>query len=335
MTDAGLVVDMLRVEYGSRRSPVRAVDGVGFTIDEGKSVGLVGESGCGKSTTARAAIRLLPQLARITGGTVRWNGHDLTNLSEQELRHFRWREIAFVPQASMNALNPVLKVGGQIFETLQVRGRMTPRASHQRTEELCSIVGIDPGRLGSYPHQLSGGMRQRMVIALALALQPRLLVADEATTGLDVIVQDRILSKLIELQRAQRFSMLYVSHDLGLIMAACQTILVMYAGRIVESGNAHDVYAQPAHPYTIGLKNTIPTLRVNKSLTSIAGHPPNLREDMTGCRFSARCPFATAKCEQEDPTLQEVSSGRLVACHYADKAAEFRNATATADVWKR
>jgi peptide/nickel transport system ATP-binding protein len=319
-----LDVSDLTVEYvGSHR--IVAVDGVSFRLPPGENLGVVGESGCGKSTLVRASIRLLPKSARIVAGSVRWGELDLVQATDTQLDRVRWREVALVPQASMNALNPVMRVGAQVREVLRVRGGLGRSDSVVRSKELCRLVGLDPSRLRNFPHQLSGGMRQRAVIAMALALEPRLLIADEATTGLDTIVQKRIMSKLHDLQQQQGFSAIYVSHDMSLIIENCHRIQVMYAGRIVEAGASSDVFRAPAHPYTMALRNAIPLIRGGHgTLTTISGGPPDLQHELVGCRFAPRCPFATELCRTEEPALRPTPSG-LAACHYADRADEFRS----------
>lgn len=303
---------------------IRAVDDVSFRVQPGESLGVVGESGCGKSTVVRAAIQLLPKNGVITAGVVNWEGLDLVNATDTELKNVRWREIALVPQASMNALNPVMRVGVQLREILRIRGGLSNAESDARADQLCHLVGLDPARLRNFPHQLSGGMRQRAVIAMALALSPKLLVADEATTGLDTIVQKRIMSRLKDLQKEQQFSAIYVSHDLSLIVENCHTVQVMYAGKIIEAGASKDVYSAPSHPYTMALCSAIPSIRGGDgSLASIAGNPPDLQQELIGCRFAARCPFATDLCRSEEPELRPTPVG-LAACHYTELAHEFR-----------
>jgi peptide/nickel transport system ATP-binding protein len=319
----GLEVTGLTVEYLGTHH-IRAVDDVSFRVQPGESLGVVGESGCGKSTVVRASIHLLPKNGMITAGSVNWGDLDLVNATDAQLSQVRWREIALVPQASMNALNPVMRIGVQLREILRVRGGLPSAESNARADELCHLVGLDPARLRSFPHQLSGGMRQRAVIAMALALSPKLLVADEATTGLDTIVQKRIMSRLNELQKEQQFSVIYVSHDLSLIVENCHRVQVMYAGKIIEAGASKDVYRAPSHPYTMALCSAIPSIRGGQgSLASIAGNPPDLQHELTGCRFAARCPFATDLCRSNEPELRPTPVG-VAACHYTEKADEFR-----------
>ena len=335
MTD-GLRIRGLQIDYHGDR-PLRAVDGVDLDVAPGETVGLVGESGCGKSTLARSLIAMLARNGVRAGGSITWNGRELTTLSERELTAIRWREIAMVPQSSMNSLNPVYRVGDQIAEILRVHGTNGRRgrrgAADARAIELCELVGIDPARLRSYPHQLSGGMRQRFVLAMALALRPGLVIADEPTTGLDVIVQDRILRRIAKLQEVEGFAMILVTHDIGAVAETCRRVAVMYAGKIVEVGPVREVFAAPGHPYTMGLKNAFPDLRRRTPLVSIPGHPPSLERMPAGCRFAARCPFATDECETVVPPLLPIAPDQRVACHYADRAPELRERAQSEETW--
>jgi oligopeptide/dipeptide ABC transporter ATP-binding protein len=328
-----LHVDGLRVEYRSANKRVRAVDDVGFQLHRGEILGVVGESGCGKSTTVRSIIRALPRNAAIVGGRVEWKGRDLVAATERDLGEVLWREIAFVPQNSMNALNPVFRVGDQIGEVLRVRGGKRRSEASRLAGDLCSLVGIDRRRLDSYPHQLSGGMRQRIAIAMALALGPDLVIADEPTTGLDVIVQARIIAEIKELQRRREFGMIYLSHDMAVILELSKRLMVMYAGKVVEVGATRDVYLASSHPYTMALKSAIPDVRRPRKVTSIPGHPPNLAGAVVGCRFAKRCPFADEVCEREDPPLRVVGDGHLAACHHTARAAEFRRVAEDGSAW--
>jgi oligopeptide/dipeptide ABC transporter ATP-binding protein len=332
----GLRVRGLQIDYHAER-PLRAIDGVDLDVAPGETVGLVGESGCGKSTLARSLIGMLARNGERVGGSIEWNGRELTTLSARELAAVRWREIALVPQSSMNSLNPVYRVGDQIEEIMRVRGTNGRRgrraAADARAVELCELVGIDPARLRSYPHQLSGGMRQRFVLAMALALRPGLVIADEPTTGLDVIVQDRILRRIAQLQEQEGFAMILVTHDIGAVAETCRRVVVMYAGKVVEVGPVRQVFAAPGHPYTMGLKNAFPDLRRRTPLVSIPGHPPSLERMPQGCRFASRCPFATAECTQTEPPLRPIGPGQIVACHHADRAAELRERSQDEETW--
>jgi oligopeptide/dipeptide ABC transporter ATP-binding protein len=334
MTETLLEVTDLKVTYAAR-SPVRAVDGVTFDVKRGENLGIVGESGCGKTTVARALMALMPANGQITGGSIRWDGREIANARTQQLQQIRWKEIALVPQSAMNSLDPVYRLRAQIVEAILTHEDVSKSAAEARANDLCTLVGIDPGRLNDYPHQLSGGMKQRLVIAMALALNPRLIIADEPTTALDVIVQDRILKQIIDLQEQFQFAMIYISHDIGVIAETCHRIAVMYAGKIVECGPVGEVLKNQAHPYTMGLKNAFPDIRQPRQLISIPGHPPALDPPPQGCRFASRCPFATERCREEDPPLVEIQPGHLAAGHYTDRAAEMRQQAQQADTWQK
>ena len=265
-------------------------------------MGLVGESGCGKTTLARSLTGVLARNASITSGQIMFEGRDLVTMSERDRRELLWRRISFVPQSSMNSLDPVYRVGDQMLEVLRLRGGLDRRAADARTDELFAMVGLDAGRKREYPHQFSGGMRQRAGIALALALNPSLLIADEPVTALDVIVQRQVLDTLKDLQARLGVSVILVTHDISVVAYVCDEVVVMYAGEVVEAGRAEDVLERPRHPYTMGLTNAFPDLeRARDTLAPIAGSPPDLRFPPQGCRFAARCPFALPICHAEPP----------------------------------
>ncbi len=337
MTEDLLQVEDLSVSYGTAEGPVKALDRISFAVAAGETLGLVGESGCGKTTAGRALIKVMPANARITGGTIRYRGRDLVPLSHEEMRAIRWREIAVVPQSAMNALNPVFRVGRQIEEVIREHEAVGKAKARARAEELFNLVKIDTARLDHFPHQFSGGMRQRALVAMALALRPRLLLADEPTTALDVVTQDRIFSRIRALQRESGASMLLITHDMGLVAENCDRVAVMYAGRIVETAPTGVLFAEPAHPYTLGLKNAFPstTRPKDQTLIAIAGAPPVLRDPPAGCRFAARCPFALEICRREDPPLVEVAGGHLAACHRSDEAPMLRAKAADSATWTR
>jgi oligopeptide/dipeptide ABC transporter ATP-binding protein len=332
MTETLLKIDSLQIEYRGK-PPTRAVDRVTLHLAPGENLGLVGESGCGKTTIARAILGLLPRTGSVVGGRLIWEGQDITHHTQAQWSRLRWAEIAIVPQSAMNSLDPVYRMRDQIAEAIQAHELVSRHKAYERAEALCRLVGIEPRRLMDYPHQLSGGMKQRLVIAMALALGPKLIIADEPTTALDVIVQDRILEQVIELQQKLGFAMIYISHDIAVIAETCQKVAVMYAGQIVEYGSTREVLKQPAHPYAMGLKNSFPDLRQPRPLISIPGHPPNLAPPPGGCRFAQRCPFATDFCISTEPPLIEVAPGHLSACHYADQAAELRQRAVLAATW--
>ncbi len=330
-----LEVNDLKVYYTIRGSQVRAVDGVSFHIDAGEYFGLVGESGSGKTTLARAILRLLPSNCRIVAGSVCLNGRDLTHLSDRELRHVRWREIAFVPQSAMNSLDPVVRVGDQIAEAIRAHEKVNKAAALSRAADLFGMVGLDAHRLRDFPHQFSGGMRQRVLIAMALALTPDLIVADEPTTALDVIVKDQILHRMDQVQKQLGKSLLLVTHDISVVAVNCGRVAVMYAGRIMEYAPTRALLDTPFHPYTLGLKNAFPTLSGEvRDLVSIPGAPPDLAQPPSGCRFHPRCPFVTQRCVAEEPSLLEVGPQHFSACHYPERAAEFRVQVTRPEVWQ-
>jgi len=331
-----LEVKDLHTYYTARGKEVRAVDGASFTMAEGENLGLVGESGCGKTTLAKSIMRIIASNARIESGEVLFNGTDLVSLPESQLNKVRWRELSLVTQSAMNSLDPVYTVGDQITETLKTHTSMNSAQAHERGVELFELVGLEPKRLSSYPHQLSGGMRQRVVIALALALSPKLIIADEPTTALDVVVQDGILKQLDQIQRQLKNSMILVTHDVSLVAEMCHRVAVMYAGKIVEIGTTSELFRNASHPYTIGLLNAFPTLESAKGeLISIPGTPPDLSERIPGCSFAARCPFATDTCRNEAPPSVEVSPGHFSACHYTEQAESFRERAAEQERWRQ
>ncbi|TVR73815.1 MAG: ABC transporter ATP-binding protein [Spirochaetaceae bacterium] len=335
-TDTLLEIDRLSTYYYSRGAEVRAVDEVSLTVGARENLGLVGESGCGKTTLSKSLLRIIPDTARITGGEIRLNGRDIVTLKEAELDRVRWREISMIAQSAMNSLDPVYTAGEQMIETLQVHTGMTRQEAWRRSEELFLMVGLDPGRLRAYPHQLSGGMRQRVVIALALALNPKLIVADEPTTALDVVVQDGIIKQLEEIQKRSGNSIILVTHDVSLVAEMCHRVAVMYAGRLMEVGTTDEVFNHPAHPYTMGLLNAYPTLESARGeLVSIPGAPPDLATRIPGCPFAERCPFATELCRTERPPEIEVEPGHRSACHYAREAAGYRNAAQDQKTWEQ
>ena len=314
-----LRVESLSVEYRTRRGTVRAVAEVSFSLARGESLGIVGESGCGKSSLAAAILKVLPDNARIAGGHVYLDGVDLVPLSETRMRPLRWRRVAMVFQAAMNAWNPVYTVGDQIVEAIQTHEpHVTRQQARERIAELFAMVGLPPDCMDQYPHQYSGGMRQRAAIAMALAGRPELLIADEPTTALDVIVQERIWREMDALRRRLGAALLYISHDVAVIAQVSDWVGVMYAGRLVELGRTADVLRHPRHPYTAGLVASLPTVTGPKQeLVSIPGEPPNLLAPPPGCAFHPRCPYAGDRCRWEVPPLAPVEGGqRRVACWY-------------------
>ena len=334
--EALLDIRDLTVRYNTKQGPVHAVDGASFAVPRGEVVGLVGESGCGKTTVARAVMGVVPRSAEIGGGPVTFEGRDLIRLPERERRALRWKEIAFIPQTAMSALDPVYRVGRQIEEVLTERGGRSRAEARARATELFGLVGIDARRLDDYPHQFSGGMKQRASIAIALALEPKLVLADEPVTALDVIVQRQVLDLLKSLQARLGLSVVLVTHDISVVAYACDRVVVMYAGRVVESGVVAEVLERPLHPYTMGLTNAFPDLeRAGGELVPIEGSPPNLLHPPKGCRFAERCPFAQQRCVDAEPPLVTDDHGHASACWRADEAAALRPLAAEAATWKR
>jgi oligopeptide/dipeptide ABC transporter ATP-binding protein len=308
----------LRTEFRTSAGVVRAVDGVTFDVRTGETLALVGESGCGKSVTALSIMRLIPvPPGRIAGGRVLFDGRDLLALPDREMRRVRGKDIGMVFQEPMTSLNPVLTIGRQVTETLEHHLGMRPAQARARAAELLATVGIpEPTRrLAQYPHEFSGGMRQRVMIAIALSCRPRLVLADEPTTALDVTIQAQILELLRQLSRQFGVAMVMITHNLGVVARYADRVNVMYAGRVVERGAAAEIYARPRHPYTLGLLRSVPRLdrprRVR--LDPIPGQPPDLARLGPGCPFRPRCPFAVERC-QEMPPLAEVDPGHLSAC---------------------
>jgi peptide/nickel transport system ATP-binding protein len=310
-----LKIRNLRVVYLTTRGPVKAVDGVSFNIHPGEVVGLAGESGSGKSTIAHAILRILHPPALITGGQVLFMDRDILEMNDSELSQFRWRKISIVFQSAMNALNPVMKIRDQLTDVMLQHG-LSKADANERALTLFKLVGIDPLRLDSYPHQLSGGMRQRVVIAIALALDPPILIMDEPTTALDVVVQKDILQQISVLREKLGFSILFITHDLSLLVEISTHIAIMYAGEIVEKAPARELFESPLHPYTIGLMNSFPSISGSKhKLTGIPGSPPDLVNPPTGCRFHPRCPKVMAICSQSVPPTMFNSVDHSVSCH--------------------
>jgi peptide/nickel transport system ATP-binding protein len=310
----------LTVEYGH----VRAVDGVDLDIRAGEVVGLAGESGCGKSTIANTVMQILRPPARLVSGSVLFQGDDLVGKSAEQLRRYRWRNVAMVFQSAMNALNPVMRVGDQFVDAMKAHERIDRRAALVRAAELLEVVGIDPRRLRAYPHELSGGMRQRVIIAIALSLNPELLILDEPTTALDVVVQREILQQIDALKRDFHFATLFITHDLSLLIEFADRIAIMYAGEIVELADAETIHDDPRHPYTRGLMESFPPLTGPRTrLIGIPGSPPDLADPPSGCRFHPRCPLCVPeqplyrKQLDERPVLREVAPDHFVACHLA------------------
>ena len=317
------VVD-LSLSYLTRQGPVPAVQSVSFELARGQSLGLVGESGCGKTSVANCLMRLLPDNGRLTSGQVLLEGHDLLPMPEEEIRRFRWRRMAMVFQAAMNSLDPVYRVGQQVVEAIEAHAiEETTAQARQRVARLFRMVGLDPQLMDRYPHEFSGGMRQRAVIAMALACDPAVIIADEPTTALDVIVQDRILRELKGVQRQLSMAMIYITHDIGAVAEVTDRTGVMYAGRLVELGDTADVFRAPMHPYTAGLISSFPSVGgAKKALATLPGEPPNLVNLPTGCPFHPRCAHATEECRREFPPQAQRGSQWAACWHPLNGAQE-------------
>ena len=318
MPEPLLAVDGLEVRFWTRRGTVHAVNGISFDVAPGETLGIVGESGCGKSVTSLALLGILPRAGRVTAGTALFEGRDLLHLSDRELRGIRGREVAMIFQDPMTSLNPVLTIGRQIREALETHFGMRRREADKRTAELLDRVGIPSAktRIRDYPHQFSGGMRQRAMIAMALACRPKLLIADEPTTALDVTIQAQILDLLRELVREEGTALIMITHDLGVVAGMCERVNVMYAGMFMETGTADQLFATPRHPYTLGLLESIPRLDASRreKLKPIPGAPRDMLSPPSACPFQPRCRFEVERSRQEVPPLVEVEPGHFVAC---------------------
>lgn len=313
-----LRVSDLHTTFTTSRGPIRAVDGVSFALDEGGALGLVGESGCGKSVTALSLMRLIPARSALVQGRVEFDGADLLSLTESEMRRFRGNRLAMIFQDPMTSLNPVLTVGRQLTESLELHLRMDPRQSRRRALELLDQVGIPApeARIRDYPHQFSGGMRQRVMIAMAISCNPKLIIADEITTALDVTIQAQVLELLKNLTRDLGTAFILITHDLGVIAGMTQRVNIMYGGRIVESADTREIFARPRMPYTSGLLKSMPRLdkkRVQR-LVPIEGMPPDLLSPPTGCRFEPRCAYRRPICAEKEP---ELLPSHAVPTHFA------------------
>ncbi len=311
-----LVVEGLKTYFMLESGVVHAVDGVSFRLDQGEALGIAGESGCGKTTTALSLVRLLPPNARIEAGSIRLYGIDLVPKSANALRRYRWREISIVFQGAMNALNPVHRLRDQIAEPIVERLGLDVREARKRAGELLELVGIPKKRGNAYPHELSGGMRQRAMIAMALACDPAIVIGDEPTTALDVMVQAQILELLERLRAQLGLSLILITHDLSVLAETCDRVLIMYAGRVAEEGPVRDVFTRPRHPYTQKLLAAFPNIQADRrTLDVIPGSPPDLRDPPPGCRFAPRCPFAMPICTEVVPPEVTFADAVRVACH--------------------
>jgi len=327
-----LEVQDLKVYFEIVRGQVKAVDGVTFNLDRGETMGLVGESGCGKTTAAFAITRLLPDNGDIVGGTITFDGRVIAGSEEERalskrkkakyvdqiMREVRWDEVSMIFQSAMNAFNPVHKMGDQIAEAILAHEDISKQDARKRVIELFKLVGLDVSRVDGYPHEYSGGMRQRAMIAMALACNPQLIIADEPTTALDVIMQDRVLAEIRDLQRKLGMAMIIITHDISVVAEVAKKIAIMYAGRLMEYGDITAIFERPSNPYSIGLMASFPSIiGEKKPLYSIPGSPPDLGNPPSGCRFHPRCKYAKSICKEENPELIEVEPNHHSACHFA------------------
>jgi peptide/nickel transport system ATP-binding protein len=311
-----LEVQNLVMYYQTMKGYVRAVDNVSFDVEKGEAMGLVGESGCGKTTIGMSILQLLPENAQVQGGKIIFKNDDLLQYSKGEMRAVRWKGISMIFQAAMNALNPVYRIEDQIIEAIRTHEKVSKEEARERVASLYKLVGLDPDRSRDYPHEYSGGMKQRAVIAMALACNPDIIIADEPTTALDVIVQDQIISEIKKLQQKLHMTMIYISHDISVIAESCERIAVMYAGILAEYANARDLFKNPMHPYTQALMNSFPSIvGPKKRLIPVPGEPPNLLNPPSGCRFHPRCPLAMEVCKKEVPSFIEYDNKHWAACH--------------------
>lgn len=319
MGDPLLEVDDLTVEYTTDAADIRAVDRVKLTLQSGEFLGVVGESGCGKSTLLFAAARLLSPPAEMVSGRVMFRGQDMVRLTERELRHVRWHDYSVVMQSAMNALNPMKSIEAQFRDTMRAHATMSAKAIHERSAEVLRLVGIDAVHLNSYPHQLSGGMRQRAMIAMALLFTPQLVMMDEPTSALDVVAQRSLMGQIRGLQERLGFAVIFVTHDMSVVSHYSDRLMVMYAGQVAEVGRTRAMFDNPLHPYTKGLMDAFPSIRgPRRSLTGIPGSPPDLSRPPSGCRFQPRCPVAMLECSNREPELYQVEGSQVRCLLYAD-----------------
>jgi len=331
-----LEVKDLKIYYRIPAGIVRAVDGVSFELEGGQTLGLVGESGCGKTTAAKAIIDLLAQNGWIESGEIIFNGRNVVGLSHDEIIKYRWEEVSMISQSAMNSLDPVYRVGDQIVEAIQAHRSISRAEAYRRVHELFDLVGLARERARDYPHQFSGGMKQRAVIAMALALDPLLIIADEPTTALDVLVKDQIIMKIKELLKKLQSAMILITHDISVVAETCERMVVMYAGKVMEYGDTEIIFTNPYNPYTLGLQNAFPSIIGSKrDLISIPGSPPNLLDPAAGCLFAERCPFETDICSQDAPVSTEVEPGHYSFCHHIDRIEDMRERAGHGATWEK
>lgn len=320
------------VRYETDDGYVPAVEDVSLELREGEILGVVGESGSGKTTMAKSVNQLLPRSAQIDG-EISFRGETISGLSEREMRALRWRQLAMIPQSAMNSLDPVKKIGAQFREVIRTHTDLSKAEADERTKEVLELVDLQEQVFYDYSHELSGGQRQRVVIALALVLDPPIVIADEPTTGLDVVVQKNLINLIADLQEQMDLSMLFITHDISVVAELADRVAVMYAGQLVEVGRTEEVFEQSQHPYTIGLRNSYPEVEFDpQQIISIPGDPPDLASAPSGCRFAPRCPFAQPECDEE-PMMHYTSDGHGAKCHFIDESDEFRELGSHYDTW--
>ncbi|MGA2784297.1 MAG: ABC transporter ATP-binding protein [Candidatus Bathyarchaeia archaeon] len=321
MSELLLEVKDLRSYYFLPAFTVKAIDGVSFGVAKAEALGIIGESGSGKSTIGWSVLRALPNPGKIVSGQIRLDGKNLLELDREEMRKIRWKEIAMITQSAMSAFDPLMRIGDQITEAVAVHENLSQKAAVERAKAIFQEVSLEPSRFSSYPHEMSGGMRQRAMIAMALVCKPKLVIADEPTTALDVIVQAQILRLLGSLKRSLgSLSVLFISHDLSVVAGICDKILVVYGGKMIEYGTTNEILKNPLHPYTIDLVNSFPNIEETEmSFESIPGSPPDMRSPPSGCVFHPRCKYAWEKCQSVIPNWKEIGDHHFVACHLHDE----------------
>lgn len=331
-----LEINDLETVYNVDNGAVRAADGINLSLEPGETLGLVGESGSGKTTVGKSIMRLLPGNGEVQNGEINFKGTDITELSDRELRkQIRWTEIAMIPQNAMNAFDPVYTVGDQVVQAIRTHNDVSKGEAREQTRDLFERLGLEADRVDDYPHQFSGGMAQRAMVALAISCKPSLIIADEPTTALDVVIQDRLLETITELQAELGSAMILITHDMSVVAETCDSIAVMYGGRIVEESNAKDIISNPRHPYTMGLRNAFPDIEADaQDLVSIPGTPPELMDPDEGCRFAPRCPFAVDECRSTTPAPESYGANGTVECHRADEYETLRDESAKKDTWR-
>ena len=327
MSEEILKVENLKTYFFTASGVAKAVDGVSYTLKKGEILGIVGESGSGKSVSASSVIRLLPKTGRVVDGTILFEGKDMRKISDKELRKIRGNEISVIFQDPMTSLDPVFKVGSQMVELIRTHNNVSKEEARKIAVKNLELVGIpDPERrMNAYPHELSGGMCQRVMIAMAISCHPKFMIADEPTTALDVTIEAQILHLMRQLQKDKGTSIMMITHNLGVVAEICDQVYVMYAGKVVETAEVHELFQNPKHPYTQGLLGALPKMDSRQRLNSIDGMVPTLKDMPTGCRFAPRCPMATQKCREEQPALVDVTAGHQVRCLAVSKEGEDGN----------